>query len=94
MKRLMIKVDEYEKDGKTKGKYMELGVIMSGENGEFALINPNVNLAGCLIQQRVMNQGKQNKGKGDMVMCAIFDNDREKPAEQQDNPPLNDDIPW
>lgn len=103
MKRLVIKIDEYQKDGQTKGKYVELGVIMSGENGEYALINPNVNLAGCLIQQRVMNQGKQNKGKGDMVMCSIFERDSgqqsQQPERQAQHPaddvlPMDDSIPF
>jgi len=81
----MIKVGEYQKDGQTKGKYVELGVILSGENGEYALINPSVNIAGCLMQQRVMNQGKEKKGKGDMVMCSIFERDRDS-GQSQDSP--------
>ena len=39
-KRIMAKVGEYEKDGKTKGNYVEIGVILSNENGEYALIDP------------------------------------------------------
>ena len=98
-KRLMIKVDEYQKDGQTKGKYVELGVILSGENGEYALINPSVSNAGCLMQQRVMNQGKEKKGKGDMVMCSIFERDRDS-GQSQDSPApavgedFNDSVPF
>lgn len=74
-KDLVIKVGEYEKEGETKGEYLKVGVILSGENGEYALLDPSVSLSGALIKQRIMNAGKQNKGKGDMVMCSIFDHD-------------------
>jgi len=81
-KRLVAKIDEYEKDGQKKGKYIEIGVILSNDKGEYALINPEINLAGVLMKQRVNLGGK---GKGDMVMCSIFDNDNaqsQQPAHQ------------
>ena len=81
-KRLMAKIDTYQKDGQEKGKYVEIGVILSNDNGEYALINPDVNLAGVLIKQRV---NLQSKGKGDMVMCSIFDNDRQHEGGGQQN---------
>ena len=74
-KRLMAKVGEYEKDGQTKGRYVELGVILSNQNGEYAVLDPAVNLAGVLMQQRILAQ-KTNGRSGDRVMCGIFDNDR------------------
>lgn len=84
-KRLVAKVDTYQKDGQEKGKYVEIGVILSNENGEYALINPDVNLAGVLIKQRV---NIKSNGKGDMVMCSIFDNDRQQQNQggQQQSP--------
>lgn len=37
---LAIKVGEYEKDGKTKGEYENIGALMEGDDGnEFLLIN-------------------------------------------------------
>jgi hypothetical protein len=87
MKRLVIKTGEYpdkNDSSKMKGEYVRLGVIMDGTNGEYVLLDPSVNLAGCLIKQRVMNAGKQNTGKGDMVMCSIFtDEPQHQPAPQQ-----------
>ena len=65
MKRIVIKVGEYqskEDPNKMKGEYMKLGVILGGDNGEYILIDPTVNLAGCLLKQQIMNAGKQNKG--------------------------------
>lgn len=95
----MAKIDKYEdKEGKEKGKYQEIGVILSNENGEYALINPEVNLAGVLMKQRV---NLPSKGKGDMVMCSIFDNDNQQsqsPAPHPNNtggvPVPDGDIPF
>jgi len=81
-KRLVVKVGEYQKDGETKGEYIKVGVILHGDKGEYALLDPTVNMAGALLKQRVMNQGKQNKGKGDVVMCSIF---TDEPKPQNNN---------
>lgn len=87
-RRITAKVDTYEKDGETKGKYVEVGVILDGKHGEYILLNPTVDLAGVLIQQRMMNPEKASK----TVLCNIFDNDR---PQQSSKPPsdFDDDIP-
>ena len=54
VKRLMVKTGEYQKDGQTKGRYTEVGVIMSNDKGEYALLDPAVNLAGVLLQQKIL----------------------------------------
>ncbi|MEQ3625961.1 MAG: hypothetical protein ABNH26_08640 [Celeribacter sp.] len=77
VKRLTAKVGEYEKDGQTKGRYVDLGVILSNQNGEFMLLDPSVNLAGVLMQQRILGQAKGQKAS-DRVMVSIFDNDRQQ----------------
>ncbi len=84
-KRIMAKVDTYQKDGAEKGKYIEIGVILENNNGEYALINPSTNLAGVLLQQRI-NLGNT---KGSSVMCSIFDNDNQHsaPAQQPSQQP-------
>ena len=76
-KRLTAKVGEYEKDGQTKGRYVDLGVILSNENGEYMLLDPTVNLAGVLTQQNMYNHTKGKK-TGTSVMVSIFDNDRQQ----------------
>ena len=104
-KRLMVRVGEYEgKDEngnpKTKGEYVKVGVILSSENGEFALLDPSVSLAGCLMKQRVMNRGKEQKGKGDMVMASIFSDESQQQAQSQrpassgEAEGFDDDIPF
>lgn len=72
-KRLVSKVDEYDKDGQTKGKYVEVGVILSNENGEYALLDPSINLAGVLQKQNMLGRKKQQQPR-DMVAVSIFDN--------------------
>lgn len=72
-----IKVGSYEKDGQTKGKYIDLGVLMqSQDGGMYALVNPYVNLAGVPI-----GEGK------DMVMVSVFmDQPRQQNNYQQPQP--------
>ena len=103
MKRIAAKTDEYEKDGQTKGKYVDLGVILSNDNGEYILLNPSVNLAGILMQQRILAQ-KTKKKAGGSVICSIFDNDQDdrRPTQSggqdsgasQQSQNFDDDIPF
>lgn len=82
---LVIKVSEYtNREGETKGEYRKLGVILDGENGPYALIDPTVDLAGCLVKQRLMNPNKA----GNSVLCSIFD--REKRGEKKEDGSSND----
>lgn len=102
VKRLMAKVGTYEKDGQTKGRYVEVGVIMENQNGEYALFDPSVNLAGVLMQQHAMAQ--QTGGRsGDRVMVSIFDNNRDnrgggqsggQQSQGQASRELDDEIPF
>lgn len=94
-KRLMAKVDEYEKDGQQKGKYVEIGVILSNDNGEYALLDPTVNLAGVLTKQNMLGRKKQQQPR-DMVAVSIFDNNNQgqqrqpqQQAPQQHQPQYN-----
>ena len=72
---LKIKIGSYEKDGQTKGKYIDLGVLMqSQDGGMYALLNPHINLAGIPL-----GEGK------DMVMCSVFTENEQgnQPQQQQ-----------
>jgi len=76
-KRLVAKVGEYQdREGNSKGRYVEIGVILSNDNGEYAILDPAVNLAGVLTQQNMMNHAKGGKPR-DKVMVSIFANDRQ-----------------
>ena len=44
--KLAVKTGTYEKDGQTKNKYQNVGVIMEGEKGPFILLNKTFNPAG------------------------------------------------
>lgn len=81
-KRIVAKVDEYEKEGQIKGKYVEIGVILSNDNGEYMLLDPAVNLAGVLTKQNFLAR-KQQKQARDNVMCSIFDNSNQGGGYQQ-----------
>lgn len=43
---LAVKVGEYEKDGKTKGRYENVGVVIEGQNGPYILLKKTFNPAG------------------------------------------------
>lgn len=101
MKRIVIKTGEYQKDGETKGEYVNLGVMMDGDNGPYMLLDPTVNLAGCLTKQNMLNHQKGKK-TGSSVMVSVFDSDRNKSANNAPQPANNapsddsfsDDIPF
>ncbi len=74
VKQLSAKVGEYQKDGQTKGKYVDIGVVLSGDHGEYVLLDPTVNLAGILSLQNMMNH-KAGRKTGDRVMAGVFSDD-------------------
>ena len=80
MKRITAKIDEYQKDGETKGKYIDVGVILENQHGEYIILNPTVDLSGVLIKQRLLNPQKAGGG----VMCNIF---TDQPKQDSSNPP-------
>lgn len=97
MKRLAVKVGEYEKNGETKGEYVRLGVIMTNnDGGEYLLLDPAVNLAGCLTRQNMMNH-KKGKKTGDKLLCSVFSDQQQSQGQQQSAPAgddFGDDIPF
>ena len=73
MKRIMIANGKYVKDGQEKSKWVEVGVIMTSQNGnEFVLLDPTVNLAGF----------PREAGK-DKLIASIFDDANQQPRQQQ-----------
>lgn len=98
-KRLAAKVGSYEKDGQTKGRYVNLGVILSSDNGEYLLLDPSVSLAGIYTQQMV--HARKTGGKsGEKVMVSIFtDEDRQSGSEgggygESQSRGMDDEIPF
>jgi len=95
-KRLAAKTGTYEKDGETKGEYVRVGVMLSGNNGgEFMLLDPTINLAGCLTKQNMMNH-KNGKPIRDRLLVSVFDDDASQSSGEGRNNPenYNDDIPY
>lgn len=97
MKKLVAKVGSYtDRDGQTKSRWVTIGVIMSNENGEYALLDPAVSLAGILGKQNAMSDRPR-----DRVMVSIFDDDSQgggsRPAPSRSRAPaadLDDEIPF
>ena len=105
-KRLVIKTGEYTNgQGETKGEYTRVGVMMDGDNGPYLLLDPCVNLAGCLTKQNMMNH-KNGKQVRDSLLVSVFEDENsqqqggQRPPQQQqpqqhggqDN--FNNDVPF
>ncbi len=75
---LAIKVGEYEKDGKTKGEYENIGSLMEGEDGnEFLLVNNS-----ALNPSLAMIANRERKRR---VLVSVF-RDQEDGAQQKAKP--------
>ena len=72
MKKLAVANGQYQKDGQTKTRWVNVGVIGVSQNGkEYMLIDPTINFAGFLKEE----------GK-DMVMVGIFDDNNQQQQNQ------------
>ena len=73
MKKLAVANGQYQKDGQTKTRWVNVGVIGVGTNGkEYMLIDPTINFAGF----------PKEDGK-DMVMVGIFDDSNQQQGGNQ-----------
>jgi hypothetical protein len=93
MKRIVARIGSYEKDGQTKGEYVDVGVILKNKNdGEYVLLNPTVDLTGVLVKQGMLAQENGKKARGS-VLASVFDGDRQQNNGQQSS--SNDDqVPF
>lgn len=84
MKKLTVKIGEYTNaQNEVKGRYANIGVIMSNENGEFALIDPTVCLGGIFALQQAYN-ATQGKAPSDRIMAGVYEeNSQQQPPQQQ-----------
>jgi len=78
-KRITAKVGTYMKDGGQKGKYVNIGVILNNDNGEYILFDPSVNMAGIAFLQSQLPDAKPNSTS---VIASIF-TDEPKQGQQQ-----------
>lgn len=81
-KRICAKVEEYQKDGQMKGKYVEIGVILNNQNGDYMLIDPSVSLSGVLAKQNAMEFVKGGQIRSN-IMCSIFDDSQHQNQNNQ-----------
>lgn len=74
-KRISAKVGEYpdpQDQSKTKGEYVQIGVILNNDNGEYVLLDPSVSLSGVLAKQNEMEWKKGGQMRGNIV-CGIYE---------------------
>mgnify|MGYP003629576426 CR=1 FL=1 len=73
-KRLSAKVGEYQdkQSNEMKGEYVQIGVMLSNNNGDFLLLDPTVSLSGVLAKQNAL-EFKKGGVMRDNVMCGIYE---------------------
>lgn len=83
MKKLTAKIGEYQKDGQTKGRYANLGVMMnSNDGGEYLLLDPTVSIGGVLALQNALAISKGEQVR-DRVMVGVWEEDNNQQGQQQ-----------
>jgi len=94
-KDLVVGIEKYTNaQGEEKTKYVKIGVILTNTNGEYALLDPTINLAGIMMKQRMMNPDKASGS----VIAGIFDNtdrnqSQNQAGQEQQAPPVATDDP-
>lgn len=84
-KKIVARVGQYEKNGEQKSEYCTIGFILNSEHGEYALLDPTINLAGVLARQNAL-AAKQGKPAREKVAVNFYDNDHpQQPQQQQAN---------
>ena len=77
-KKLSAKIGEFtDNQGNTKGRYANLGVVLSNNNGEYLLMDPTVDLGGVLALQNMMARAKGQQER-DRVMVSVFDDSNQQ----------------
>lgn len=88
-KRIVARVGSYvsKQTGEEKKEYQNIGVILAGENGEYGLLDPCINLAGVLLKQNIL-AAKEGKPPRDKVAFSIFSDDPKPQQTQQQAPQM------
>ena len=103
MKDIVAKTGEYQnQQGETKAEWTKIGVILSGENGDYILMDPSVSLAGVLTKQNMLAHQQRQSGNDkakprNSIMCSIFDKSEQgqsQGAPQQQSAAIDEDIPF
>jgi hypothetical protein len=88
---LSVKTGEYtDRDGQTKGRYLNIGVMMDGDKGPYILLNRTFNPAGV--------PGNADR---DNIMVSLFEprqeGQQQAPVQQRQAPaqrPIDDYVPF
>ena len=65
---LAVKTGEYEKDGETKSRYENIGIVMEGDNGMFLMLKRTFNPAGVPDFR-----GGDDWMMGDTILISMFE---------------------
>ena len=71
---IVLKAGEYQKDGQTKSKWMNLGAVMENDKGPYLILDPHVNLAAFMEDGR------------DMIIASLFEPKQQGQQQGQHQP--------
>jgi hypothetical protein len=92
-KKLVVKTGEYTNNqGETKGRYVNIGVVMANANGSYVLLDPTVSLSGLLACQNATAAAKGEQMR-DRVMVSVFDDDNQQQRQPQQPQPQQQQAP-
>ena len=74
---LVVKTGEYQSNGETKSRYENIGSVMQGDNGQFAIMKRTFNPAGV-----------PNPDGKDSIIVSMFEpkNNQQQPQQMQQQP--------
>lgn len=89
-RRLSAKIGEYQdkQSGETKGEYVQIGVILNNNNGDYVLLDPTVSLSGVLAKQNAL-EFKKGGVMRDNIMCGIYEDQPKQNNTQQNQGGFN-----
>lgn len=84
---LSVKTGEYTKDGETKGRYENIGVLWQGDKGMYVILKRSANLAAYPFKEG-----------GDSIIVSVFqdkdDAPKGKASSASVDDPFNDSVPF
>lgn len=78
-----VKVGSYEKNGETKNKYKNIGVVLKGDKGPYLLLDRTFNPAGV-----------PNPDNKESVLVSFFEPKEDKPKQEEPSRDINDEVPF
>jgi len=86
MKDILVVVGNYkDREGNQKAEFLKIGALGISQSGkEYIILNPEVNIAGALFKQNLVNHS-EGKPVQKNLMCSVFERQQSNNQPQQQN---------